>query len=265
MHRRLFLILIFATVYYLDASAQLGVGASMGANFSYLIGKDRIEDAKRRIGICPGFHIDIPLVLESYLQIGAIYSQQGITVKIDQPKLHVQNPELEGLPPDSVFNGDYHYKYTEKRQINYIIIPITWKQKFGDFYTQAGPYIGIPISAKLTYTKDYIPNINASYDNTAFGDTSNYKTHIKEEKGSFVNNLRQYDVGAMFGVGVQVPLGNRIDVFICGNYKLGFFSIEEKIKNQSRHKVIRNQVFSVSAGFLLVNNRMSKTYKRHRR
>ena len=255
-----FLILLFAAVYCLDVAAQsVTVGFSMGANFSYLIGRDRVEDSKPRIGVCPAIHLNIPLVYESYLEISAIYSQQGIRIQKDDAKYRVTE-RIEGLPDPALYLDTYHYKYTEKREIDYLIIPVMWKQKFGDFYTQAGPFVGIPISARNTYKEDYIPTYNP-----IFNDTTKYTTHFEGEKKTFVNKLRQYDAGAMFAVGFQTSIGNKLDVFVSAGCRFGFFSVEEKEKNMSRSVILRNQVFSLTGGFFLVNNRMSKTYRRHRR
>ena len=69
--KKIFILVITALVGSLNAFSQINIGASMGANFSYLIGDDRIEDATKRIGISPGIHVDIPLVYESFLEISA--------------------------------------------------------------------------------------------------------------------------------------------------------------------------------------------------
>ena len=204
----------------------------MGANFSYLIGDDRIEGSKRRIGMCPGVHVSIPLVYESFLEIGAIYSQQGVTIKTDEQIKY------------------FRVKYTENRNIDFLIIPITWKQQFGDFYTQLGPYVGIALDASCKWKTD-----------TVYADSTIRKTGTMK---TFVNSLRQYDVGAQFGIGYQTSLSGNIDLFLGVNYKQGFFSVEDKNKKQVNNKKLRNQIFSVTAGIYFVKNRRSKTYRHHR-
>ena len=67
------LIIILLALLSVDCSAQKPIfGMSMGANFSNLIGRDRIEDSKPRIGVCPGINVDIPLVYDTYLEIGCL-------------------------------------------------------------------------------------------------------------------------------------------------------------------------------------------------
>jgi len=228
-----FFILVLLIFAFFPVFSQINFGVGMGANFSYLIGKDRIEDSKRRIGMCPGVFVDFPLVYESFLEIGAMYSQQGVSIKTEE--------NIRGVL----------VKYTENRNIDFLVIPITWKQRFGDFYTQAGPYVGLAMDASLTWKKDSIAK-----------DTS---IRTKGTKASFVNVLRQYDVGAMFGVGYQNAIARGLDLFIGVNYRMGFFSVEDRNKTQIRNKVLRNQVFSVTAGLFFVKNRSSKTYRGHRR
>ncbi|MBQ3689421.1 MAG: hypothetical protein II937_06080 [Bacteroidales bacterium] len=238
-----FTILFLLAVLNIDVFAQgVSFGITMGVNSSYLIGKDKIEGSKNRLGICPGMFLDIPLVYESFLEIGAIYSQQGVCVKTE---------------PDAPNN--VVVKYTELRKIDYLTVPITWKQKFGDFFTQAGPFVSIATNAELTWKKDSILNQSAVKE----GEQSSYR--FEGKKGSFVNNLRQYDVGAMFGIGLQTAITGGMDLFFGASYKIGFFSVETKGKNESRNKILRNQVFSATAGIYFVKSRASRTYRGHSR
>ena len=230
--KKIFILVITALVGSLNAFSQINVGASMGVNFSYLIGDDRIEDATKRIGISPGIHVDIPLVYESFLEISALYSQQGVTIKQDFMEKYI------------------HVKYRESRNIDFLIVPITWKQQFGDFYTKLGPYVGAALNADLTWKRDSIS-----------ADTAIRQTGTEK---SFVNQLRQYDVGADFGIGYQTSITGGIDLFVGVDYRIGFFSIEDKNKKQINNKKLRNQVFCVSAGIYFVKNRRSKTYRHHR-
>ena len=87
---------------------------------------------------------------------------------------------------------------------------------------------------------------------------------VKSQIASFVNQLRQYDVGADFGIGYQTSITGGIDLFVGVDYRIGFFSIEDKNKKQINNKKLRNQVFCVSAGIYFVKNRRSKTYRHHR-
>jgi hypothetical protein len=230
--KKIFILVITALVGSLNAFSQINVGASMGVNFSYLIGDDRIEDATKRIGMCPGIHVAFPLVYESFLEVSAIYSQQGVMIKKDYQE------------------RNFHIKYRENRNIDFMIIPITWKQQFGDFYTKVGPYVGIALAAERSWKCDSISPDSAK--------------RISGKEASFVNDLRQYDVGANFGLGYQTSISGGIDLFVGVDYRIGFFSIEDKNKKQINNKKLRNQVFSFSAGIYFVKNRRSKTYRHHR-
>lgn len=232
--RKKLIIAALLCIFGISSFAQgLNMGFTMGANFSYLVGKDRIEGSKSRIGICPGILLDIPLVYDSYLELGAIYSQQGVKVKTDE-----------------YVRAQVRVIYTEKRDIDYVMIPITWKQKYGDFITQAGPFVSIATKASLTWKADTV--------------TREENTHtVADTAYSFVNKLRPYDVGAYFGIGYQTAISGGLDLFIMANYKLGFFSVENKTKNMYENKILRNQVFSISAGLIFMHNRGSKTYRHH--
>lgn len=232
MYKKIF-ILFLTVLLSVPALAQLNFGVSMGANFSYLIGSDRIEGAKMRMGISPGVHLAIPLVYESFLELGALYSQQGVAVKTDET--------VRGI----------RIKYTENRNIDFLIIPITWKQRFGDFYTKLGPYVGVALDASLTWKKDSISQGNS--------------VRTTGTKKSFVNDLRQYDVGADLGLGYQTSISGGMDLFIGVNFRKGFFSVEDRNKKQINNKKLRNQVVLVSAGVYFVKSRASRTYRKHRR
>lgn len=236
MHIKLIAAAILCALSICSSAQSLNFGVTMGANFSYLVGRDKIDNSKPRTGVCPGLLLDIPLALDSYLEIGALYSQQGCVVKTDE-----------------YGKGSQRIKYTEHWDINYGLLPILWKQRCGDFYTEAGPYAAAAIQAKKTWKRE------------TFDEFDNIDSQEGEEK-SFVNNLRPYDVGGMFSVGYQTAISGSLDLFIGANYRLGFFSADSKESGSTvRTKVIKNQVFSVTAGLFMVHNRASKTYRHHHR
>ncbi len=204
-------------------------GFSMGANFSNLIGPDKIEDSKVRIGMCPGMMIDIPLAYDAFLEIGAFYSQQGVTIKQNE-----------------VIRSTTRMNYKTTKFVDYAILPIYWKQSFGDIYTKLGPYVATPIKASSKWSQEL-----------------NYRDSLETSKGtysSFVNKLRPYDVGASLAVGFQTSVSHGIDLFLDLSYKTGFFSIEQRTDTQK--KVMRNQFFTVGCGIMFVQSRKSKTYRR---
>jgi len=242
MFKRLAMILALAVIAIAGYAQSTNVGFSMGANFSNLVGRDRIDEADPRIGICPGFHVEFPLAYLSYLEVSAIYSQQGVRIYSDD--FPVKNYIRE--------------KTTVTKYIDYVNIPILWKQEFGDLYAKIGPYASLAMKAiskkmtETTYGRDSVVYYDSSTDTTEVGKTYNQ---------SFINSLRQFDVGASLNVGFRTSLGrSNFDFFIEGSYKIGFFSVEENPKTKA--DALRNQVFSITAGFFIVNNRRSTTYRR---
>lgn len=218
------------------------IGFSMGANFSNLVGKGRPADDDPRIGICPGFHLEFPLAYLSYLEVSAIYSQQGVRIYTDE------FPEKNYI----------REKNTITKYIDYVNIPVLWKQEFGDLYAKIGPYASLAMKAtskkksEITYGRDSIVYYDSSDDTTAVGMAFNQ---------SFINSLRQFDVGLNLSFGYRTSLGrSNFDFFIDACYKIGFFTVEEEPKTKAN--ALRNQLFSVSMGFFIVNNRRSTTYRR---
>lgn len=225
------LTLMMLTLSVLSANAQKPVfGLSMGCNYSNLIGPDKIEESKPRIGICPGINVDIPLAYDVYLEIGAYYSQQGVRVVTDE--------FIRGTTRE-------HYKIT--KYVDYLHIPLYWKQSFGDIYTKLGPFASIVIKAQSDWKQEIV------YRDSLTTDEGSY--------GSFINNLRNYDVGAAFGIGYQTSISRGLDIFFDASYKIGFFSVENKTETSKR--IIRNQFFTFSCGVYFADKRRSKNYRRH--
>lgn len=224
------LIIILLALLSVDCSAQKPVfGMSMGANFTNLIGRDRIEDSKPRIGVCPGINVDIPLVYDTYLEIGAYYSQQGVKVVTDEFGM-----------------GSAREKQTITKYVDYLQVPLYWKQTFGDIYTKIGPFASIALDASSKWKKDSIAR-----------DTM---TSSHGKYSSFINKLRKYDVGAAFAIGYQTSVSKSIDLYFDASYKIGFFSVEDK--SDTKRRSMQNQIFCVSVGVYFVQNRHSKTYRR---
>ena len=201
----------------------------MGANFTNLIGRARIEDSKPRIGVCPGINVDIPLVYDTYLEVGAYYSQQGVKVVTDE-----------------FSQGSSREKLTITKYVDYLQVPLYWKQTFGDIYTKIGPFASIALDASSNWKKDSIARDTMSSSHGKYA--------------SFINKLRKYDVGAAFAIGYQTSVSRSVDLYFDASYKIGFFSVEEK--NKTKNNSMQNQIFCVSVGVYFVQNRHSKIYRR---
>lgn len=233
--RRDILIFLLVTIFSIDGFAQKArLGINMGPNFCNLVGRDKIDDSKPRIGFYGGLNVDIPLAYDAFLQIGAYYSQQGVKVETDE---FVNNDSL----------NTSHYIYSEYKYVDYLHIPIFWKQTFGDVYTKVGPYAAMPIRTKSEYKKKW------ENRDTIIVHTDTLK--------AFINNLRRYDVGAAFAVGFQTSISRGLDLFFDASYRIGFFSVEQT--SETSKKIIRNQCFCVSAGVYFVQRRGSRTYRHH--
>lgn len=237
-------------------------GISLGANFSNLVGPGKIEDSKPRLGFCPGIVLDIPTAFESYLELGAFYSQQGINIKSDD-----YGADPEALIP--YMGKDLYQRYTVQtirtlryktnisKHVDYLCIPVMWKQSFGALYGKIGPWASFAVNAysqkKVTIYcgQDTIIKYDSKKDTTVVGRAFNQ---------SFINKLRKYDVGAAMSVGYQTAIGQGMDLFIDASYKIGFFSVEDEPLN--RKSTIRNMYFTISAGIFFVKDRRSRTYRR---
>ena len=263
MYRRLISILSLLVVLAQGVYAQSTViGFSLGANFANLVGPGKIEGSKPRFGFCPGIVINFPTAFESYLEVGAFYSQQGVNIK----------SEAYGADPEALipYMGDslYHvftverkrtlrYKTNISKHVDYLCIPVMWKQSFGSLYGKVGPWAAFALNAysgkKVTINcgSDTVIKYDSGKDTTVIGKSFNQ---------SFINKLRKYDVGGAMSIGFQTAIAQNLDIFIDATYRIGFFSVEDEPLN--RKATIRNMYFTISAGLLLVNDRRSRTYRR---
>lgn len=261
---RILSILAVLMVCLQTASAQsANVGISLGANFSNLVGPGKIKDSKPRLGFCPGVIIDIPTTFESFLELGAFYSQQGVNIKSDE-----YGADRDNLVP--YMGKDLFKKYTSdgnhktlrcktniSKHVDYLCIPVMWKQSFGSLYGKIGPWAAFALNAysqkKVTIYcgTDTIIKYDSKKDTTEVGKAFNQ---------TFINKLRKYDVGMGMSIGYQTAVAHGMDLFIDATYRMGFFSVENEPLN--RKSTIRNMYFIISAGVFFVSDRKSKTFRR---
>lgn len=238
------------------------VGFSLGANFANLVGPGKIEGSKPRLGFCPGLVVDFPTAFESYLEVGLFYSQQGVNIKSDD--YGVDPKTLKTYMGDSlytVFTVDRQRTIRSKvnisKHVDYLCIPVMWKQSFGSLYGKVGPWASFALNAKsgqkvsIYCGSDTIIKYDSSKDTTVVG---------KAFEQSFINQLRKYDVGLGMSIGYQTAISQNMDIFIDATYRMGFFSVEDKPAN--RKATIRNLYFTISAGIFFVSDRRSRTYRR---
>lgn len=219
---------IFANSY---TFSQASIGFMAGPNFSNLIGKGKLEGSKNRIGISGGIIVDIPIGYLTFLEFGGKFSQQGV---ISESIYFLYGKKIESKIVNSV---------------DYLVVPLNWKQSFGSIYTKIGPYAALALRAESKWSMK-----------TEFSTDS-----ISEESGvyqSFVNDLRQFDVGITFGLGFESEIGSNLNFLIDFSYSLGLFSIDNPTGEQADD--LKNQVINVSIGVIIPNKPRSKTYRRRR-
>lgn len=240
-------------------------GLSLGANFSNLVGPGKITGSKPRLGFCPGFFLDFPTAYESYLEVGAFYSQQGVNIKTDDYDRDVINKTIRQLDEKANTyyaepihrNSTIRCKTNISKHVDYLCVPIMWKQSFGTLYGKIGPWAAFAINAysqnkiSLYFANDTIIKYDSKKDTTDIGKAFNQ---------NFINSLRKYDLGVGLSIGYQTAIAQELDIFIDATYRMGFFSVEDEPLN--RKATIRNMYFTISAGIVLVKDRRSRTYRR---
>ena len=202
----------------LTSFSQTNKGFSVGSNFAFLTG-DSIDLPMNHMksGIYAGVFWDITTGYKTYIQIGGFFSQQGAQYKNEY--------------------FDYGKKVTQiiKYKIDYIKIPISWKQVWGDWYTVLGLYGEFAVNSNAIWKE----KIETATDLNIETDTLQ----------SFTNNLRFYDTGVNLSIGVQTPLSNQYDFFFNVAYNHGLLAI-----NPSTflvHNKMSNRFFSISVGIIL--------------
>lgn len=209
---------------------QANIGLNLGCNLSYLKGDSvsLLQFKQIKPGINAGVFWEIRTAYKTYIQIGGYYSQQG------------------GYYKKEYFKWGKKITESKKHRIDYIKIPITWKQMWGDWYTALGVYGEIAAVSKSTWRIKEESSIEIQ-------DTGNVLQ-------SFTNELRLYDMGLKLEIGVQIPLSNKTDMFISAGYNLGMLAINPKtIRIENK---MYNRMFTLNTGIIF--NRRSTKYRKRR-
>jgi hypothetical protein len=193
--------LLFAITFTAQqAQAQVKFGIRGGANFANLYDFSSNLVGQSRTGFLVGAYLQLPVGNNFTFQPELLYTTKGFKAKIPAP------------PP--VFPK----KVTKTVHYNYISVPLLLKYKFTPQkalspYVAVGPYFAFLINDKL------IKNGETMAENTG--------------------NIRQYDIGASIGAGLEYH-GFNFGV----RYSMGFVPIgESKSVNE------KNSDFSIVAGF----------------
>ena len=174
-----------------------------------------------RPGIYVGLMWDINLKYKTYLQVGVIYSQQGSILK----RTYFSASET----------SSQKITYKAYSKINYIMLPLTWKQLWGELYTQVGVFGSIKVQSDSEWKRTI--------------DLPNAQNIDKYTFPEFEENIRIYDFGVFFGLGFQVPVSHQYDWFLGVSYRQGFFPLQEDVYRAE--DVLRNRVFTINTGIIM--------------
>ena len=219
-------IIILSFIFFASIAtySQSNTGFTVGSNFAFLTGDSTsLPFSSIKPGVYAGLFWDINTGYKRYMQIGAFYSQQGVQYK------------------EEFFGFGTKTTNLKVHKIDYVKIPILWKQVWGDWYTSVGMY-GEIAARSNSYWK--------ITEETA-GEITDTSMLIQ----SFTNELRLYDAGLALGLGIQTPLTTQYDFFLNVGYNHGILAVNPKVLRIENK--MYNRFFTVNVG-LIIN---SKNYK----
>jgi len=230
-----------------NLKSQSSTGFIVGANFSQLTGNldvdnetnttpnEQYDSKVSRIGGSAGIFWDMPLKWETSFEFGAIFSQQGNVFKSQYYGINEKNGKAALIT------------YSEKNNIDYLLVPLNWKQLWGNLYTKAGFYGEYKLQSESTY--------NILYEYRDAQDT------VSAVFNSFTANLKPYDVGINLALGYTTVMSDQFDFFMDFSYKRGLIPVH---KSYDPQKVMRNSIFNISIGVILrgAERRYGKGMKR---
>ncbi len=189
-----------------------------GLNIATLAGdSSQLDNRHARLGAYVGLGLNFKLSYSSFVQVGAIYSQQGTYYTTEEFR-------------QGYLNIDYTY-----HNIDYLHIPFLWREYFGNFYSELGGYVAIALFTSSPWKKEiyYTDSIYIAGEG---------------EYISFSNNLTFYDYGALFGIGYETMLTPQYDVGVTLRFKPGLAKINTGGDRPST--ILRNQVFTISVSIV---------------
>ncbi len=214
-----FISLIAGLSFSLGLFAQGFMGFAVGGNMATLTG-DSTSLNKRtpRYGFYLGLTRDIYLDHSTFIQYGLFYSQQG-----------------------AIYKTEYYYQglfYRDLKivKVDYIHIPVVWKQNWDWVYTELGGYVGfVPGTASAIWRQEIF---SATKIDTLQG-----------VYNSFASDIQPFDIGLVFGIGEQFKINEQFDMFFDIRYKPGFIKINKGYVAYPEF-ASKNQVFTFSVGII---------------
>ncbi len=212
-----FSLILFAYISF----SQANTGFTIGSNFSTYTGDSTTLPFNNiKPGLNTGIFWDINSGYKTYIQIGGFYSQQGARYK------------------QEYFTFGNKVTYLIRHNVDYINIPISWKQIWGDWFTILGLYGEFAIVSKSKWT-----------ETDEYADTIIYKVGDYQ---SFTNELRTFDAGIKLAMGIQVPISSQNDFTLSVAYNHGFLCVNPNT-NRVENKMF-NRFFTVNLGIIISRN-----------
>jgi len=211
---------------------QTGKIIRAGLNLSKLIGDYEYDYSKFRYGANAGFFVDKQFkLLENSVEVGIIYSQEGV--------------KFQNLTP--TFGKRTVYEVTHK--LDYIIIPLCFKQMWGNLYTKFGPYGA------------YLLQANSSWKETVesgFVDSVSTGTSV-----DFQSNLRKYNGGLVVGAGLLFPVGRGSSFTVDFSYNFGLTLLSKD--DLHPEFAFKTRVLQISIGLTMGRREQNGYYKQRSR
>lgn len=203
--------------------AQTRFGIKAGANFSTFTGKS-YTDNSMKTGFHAGGFAEIKASEKLFVQLELLYSEQGAKIDVSETVENV------------VF-----IEYDEKWNLNYLTIPVMVKYYVHKgLHVEAGPQVGILLSAKEKY--------KTNYTSPEFPDESFRRSGTDDISELF----KSIDMALNAGLGYDIT--NHI--FADARYSYGLIDIYESVNavdvpgQTVRNKTVaRNNVLSLTVGY----------------
>ena len=229
-------VVIVGLVLSVSLMGQGFTGFVVGANMATLTGDSTSLNTRTpRYGFYAGIMRDLYLDHSTYIQYGIFFSQQGAKFKTEY--------YYQGL----------FYRDLKILKVDYIHIPVVWKQNWDWIYTELGGYVNfVPGTASATWRQEIH---SAESIDTLEG------TYY-----SFGKDIQFFDVGLVFGIGYQFKINQTFDMFFDLRYKPGFIKLYKGYVPYPEF-ASKNQVFTLSMGLINIGkaNRHRLTPRRIRR
>jgi len=211
--------IIIAFLFAITIYGQGFTGFVFGGNMSFLTGDSTTFDKRSpKYGFYGGIMRDIYIDRFTYIQWGVFYSAQG-----------------------AIYRKEYYdkaifYRDNKILKINYIHIPVVWKQNWEWIFTELGGYVNIvPGTANAIWQQEI------HYADSIYISAGEYFSFSKE--------IRLYDIGLVMGLGYQFKVNEQFDMFFNIRYKPGFIRINRGYVAYPEYSS-KNQVFTLSIGLI---------------